>query len=183
MLSETVGRRRVFLRRRPQISKPRDDASPFNDGEEPWPPGLSTGQGTKAAGVPRATLYRCEKKPEPESRRPRGKRWTSELARAVEDLRKDNPMSGKRKIAVPLRRRLRVKHRQATHPLAVPPGPHALRVDPHHAGVAVAAFDRGVRHDARRTPALCRYFRGHLKMRGVMRVVTALPLRHDTGLA
>ena len=48
-----------------------------------------------------------EKKPEPLSRRPhrvRGRRWASELARAVEDLRNDNPMWGKRKIAVLLRR-------------------------------------------------------------------------------
>lgn len=57
--------------------------------------------------VKRATLYRWEKKPEPESRkphRPRGRQWTAELARAVEELRNDNPMWGKRKIAVPLRR-------------------------------------------------------------------------------
>jgi hypothetical protein len=52
--------------------------------------------------------------------------------------------------------------KRRTH--AVPPGLHALRVDPHHAGVAVAAIDRAVRDDARRTPGLRRYFRGHLKM-------------------
>ena len=48
-----------------------------------------------------------EKKPEPLSRRPhrvRGRRWARELARAVEDLCNDNPMWGKRKIAVLLRR-------------------------------------------------------------------------------
>ena len=69
--------------------------------------GLSAGQAAKAVGVPRATLYRWREKPEPESRRPhrpRGRRWTSELARAVEELRNDNPMWGKRKIAVLLRR-------------------------------------------------------------------------------
>jgi transposase InsO family protein len=69
--------------------------------------GLSAGQAASAVGVSRATLYRWEKKPEPLSRRPhrpRGTRWTSELARAVEDYRNDNPMWGKRKIAVLLRR-------------------------------------------------------------------------------
>jgi hypothetical protein len=67
----------------------------------------AAGQAAKAVGVPRATLYRWKEKPEPESRRPhrpRRKRWTSELARAVEELRNDNPMWGKRKIAVLLRR-------------------------------------------------------------------------------
>lgn len=65
------------------------------------------GQAAKAAGVPRATLYRWENEPQPESRRPRrprGRRWTSELAQAVEDLRNDKPMWGKRKIAMLLRR-------------------------------------------------------------------------------
>jgi putative transposase len=68
--------------------------------------GLSAAQAARAVGVPRPTLYRWEKKPRPESRRPhrRGRRWTAELARAVEDLRNDNPMWGKRKIAVLLRR-------------------------------------------------------------------------------
>jgi putative transposase len=69
--------------------------------------GLSAGQAAKAVGVPRATLYRWEKKPEPLSRRPhqpRGRQWTSDLARAVEELRNDNPMWGKRKIAVLLKR-------------------------------------------------------------------------------
>ena len=69
--------------------------------------GLTAEQAASAVGVPRATLYRWEKKPEPESRkphRPRGKRWTAELARAVEDLGNDNPMWGKRKIAVLPRR-------------------------------------------------------------------------------
>jgi len=69
--------------------------------------GLTAAQAARAVGVARPTLYRWEKKPEPESRRPhrpRGRRWTNELARAVEDLRNDNPMWGKRKIAVLLRR-------------------------------------------------------------------------------
>ena len=60
-----------------------------------------------------------------------------------------------------------------THPLAIPAGLHALRIDPHNAGGAIAAVDRTVHHDARRTPGLCRYFRGHLKMRGVVRAKTA----------
>jgi len=72
-----------------------------------------------------------------------------------------------------------VKHHQATHPLAIPAGLHALRIDPHNAGGAIAAVDRTVHHDARRTPGLCRYFRGHLKMRGVMSspACRALPIK------
>jgi len=69
--------------------------------------GLTAEQAARAIGVPRATLYRREKKPEPESRRPHrpgGRRWTNELARAVEDYRNDNPMWGKRKSAVLPRR-------------------------------------------------------------------------------
>ncbi len=69
--------------------------------------GLTAEQAAKAVGVKRATLYRWEKKPQPESRRPhhpRGRQWTAQLARTVEDLRNDNPMWGKRKIAVLLRR-------------------------------------------------------------------------------
>src|ERR1700730_6238568 len=70
-----------------------------------------------------------------------------------------------------------VKHHQATHPLAIPAGLHALRIDPHNAGGAIAAVDRTVHHDARRTPGLCRYFRGHLKMRGVVSFQTLDSLR------
>jgi putative transposase len=69
--------------------------------------GLTAEQAARAVGVTRATLYRWEKKPEPESRRPhrlRKRQWTHELVRAVEELRNDNPMWGKRKIAVLLRR-------------------------------------------------------------------------------
>ena len=47
------------------------------------------------------------RRPEPLSRRPhrlRKRQWTSALARAIEELRNDNPMWGKRKIAVLLRR-------------------------------------------------------------------------------
>jgi hypothetical protein len=60
-----------------------------------------------AVGVSRATLYRWEPRPAPKSRklrRPRGRQWTRELASAIEELRNDNPMWGKRKIAILLRR-------------------------------------------------------------------------------
>jgi len=43
---------------------------------------------------------------------------------------------------------------------------------PTNAAGAIAAVDRTVHHDARRTPGLCRYFRSHLKMKGVMRAAT-----------
>ena len=69
--------------------------------------GLSADQAARAVGVARPTLYRWERRPEPLSRRPhhpRGRQWTHELVRAVEDLRQDNPMWGKRKIAILLRR-------------------------------------------------------------------------------
>lgn len=69
--------------------------------------GLTASQAARAVGVPRATLYRWEKEPEPRSRRPRRLRtphWSSDLVEAVEQLRLDNPMWGKRKLAVLLRR-------------------------------------------------------------------------------
>jgi hypothetical protein len=69
--------------------------------------GLTSERAANAVGVTRATLYRWAKRPEPLSRRPhrpRGPAWPGALARAVEDLRNDNPMWGKRKIAVLLRR-------------------------------------------------------------------------------
>lgn len=69
--------------------------------------GLSAAAAARAVGVPRATLYRWEKRPEPLSRRPhrvRQPRWSPALAEAVEELRLDNPMWGKRKIAVLLAR-------------------------------------------------------------------------------
>jgi putative transposase len=61
----------------------------------------------RAVGLSRATLYRWERRPATKSRRPRrprGRQWTRELARAIEELRNDNPMWGKRKIAILLRR-------------------------------------------------------------------------------
>jgi putative transposase len=69
--------------------------------------GLNAGKADRAVGVPRATLYRWEKQPTPACRRPKTPRkpqWTRELACAVEAARLDNPMWGKRKIAVLMRR-------------------------------------------------------------------------------
>jgi putative transposase len=69
--------------------------------------GLTADAAARAVGVARATLYRWEKRPEPQSRRPRRLRspkWPPALVAAIEALRADNPMWGKRKIAVLLRR-------------------------------------------------------------------------------
>ena len=69
--------------------------------------GLTAGQAAAAVGVPRATLYRWEKQPAPKSRRPHRLRcpgWSPALVEAVEQLRLDNPMWGKRKLAVLVRR-------------------------------------------------------------------------------
>ena len=69
--------------------------------------GLSGEDAAQAIGVPRSTLYRWERVPQPRSRRPRrmrGKTWTSAMVQAIERLRRDNPMWGKRKLAVLLRR-------------------------------------------------------------------------------
>lgn len=96
---------------------PNIEATRRRDGVARWrgaiAAGLTAEQAAKAVGIPRATLYRWEKRPDPLSRRPhhpRGRRWTAELARAVEDLRNDNPMWGKRKIAVLLRREASRSH-------------------------------------------------------------------------
>jgi putative transposase len=102
--------------------------------------GLTAEQAARAVGVKRATLYRWEEKPEPGSRRPhrpRGRQWTAEPARAVEELRNDNPMWGKRKIAVLLRRegfvvsistigRVRSSRQARRHCSRGPPAPRAL---------------------------------------------------------
>jgi transposase InsO family protein len=76
-----------------------------------WREGMQSGLSALAAarivGVPRSTLYRWEKRCEPLSRRPRRLRrriWPSALVQAVEELRADNPMWGKRKLAWLLRR-------------------------------------------------------------------------------
>jgi putative transposase len=69
--------------------------------------GLSSAPAARAVGVARATLYRWERRAEPGSRRPHRPRrptWSSALVEAVEALRDDNPMWGKRKLAVLLQR-------------------------------------------------------------------------------
>src|SRR4051812_47768902 len=69
--------------------------------------GLSAEQAAKAVGVPRANLYRWEKRPELRSRRPkrtRAKSWTPALIEAVEALRLDHPMWGRDKIGPLVRR-------------------------------------------------------------------------------
>jgi transposase InsO family protein len=63
--------------------------------------GLNADQAARAVGVPRASLYRWEKQPEPRLRRPRRvrtKTWTPALVMAVERLRLDYPMWGRAKI-------------------------------------------------------------------------------------
>lgn len=69
--------------------------------------GLSAGRAARAVGVPRATLYRWEKRAEFRSRRPRrprAKTWTPALVRALERLRADFPMWGRAKLGPLLRR-------------------------------------------------------------------------------
>ena len=69
--------------------------------------GLTTAQAAKAVGAARSNLYRWEKNVTSKSRRPhtvRKPQWTPALRQAVEYLRADNPMWGKRKIAVLLAR-------------------------------------------------------------------------------
>lgn len=69
--------------------------------------GLTAQAAAHAVGVPRSTLYRWRSQPVPGSRRPHTRRkpgWSQQLAREVEALRLDNPMWGKRKLAVLLRR-------------------------------------------------------------------------------
>jgi putative transposase len=69
--------------------------------------GLTADKAARAVGISRATLYRWQADTTPRSRRPHHRRrpnWTPTLVRAVEDLRADNPMWGKRKLAALLRR-------------------------------------------------------------------------------
>lgn len=69
--------------------------------------GLSAADAAQAVGVPRATLYRWEKRAEPRSKRPRRMRpktWTPALVQAVERLRLDHPMWGRAKLGPILRR-------------------------------------------------------------------------------
>jgi putative transposase len=69
--------------------------------------GLNAEAAARAVGVPRSTLYRWSSEPEPKSRkphRPRQPAWSRSLVEAVEALRADNPMWGKSKLVVLLRR-------------------------------------------------------------------------------
>ena len=69
--------------------------------------GLTAAEAAAAVGASRASLYRWRRCPELKSRRPRRVRrplWTTAVAQAVEELRADNPMWGKRKLVVLLRR-------------------------------------------------------------------------------
>ena len=68
---------------------------------------LSAADAAEAVGVPRATLYRREKCPEPGSRRPHSLRrlyWPPALVEAVREMRRVYPMWGKAKLVVLLRR-------------------------------------------------------------------------------
>jgi transposase InsO family protein len=87
------------------------EAALRGDAVSRWREGMRSGLSALAAarivGVPRSTLYRWEKRLEPKSRRPHRPRkpaWPSALVQAVEELRADNPMWGKRKLAWLLRR-------------------------------------------------------------------------------
>jgi transposase InsO family protein len=87
------------------------EAALRSDAVSRWREGMQSGLSALAAarivGVPRSTLYRWQKRPEPQSRRPHRRRrpaWPPALVQAVEELRADNPMWGKRKLAVLLRR-------------------------------------------------------------------------------
>lgn len=69
--------------------------------------GLFAEDAAKAVAVPRSTLYRWQKQPEPRSKRPRrmrAKSWTPALVEAVEALRLDHPMWGRAKLGPLLRR-------------------------------------------------------------------------------
>lgn len=69
--------------------------------------GLTAEQAAQAVGVPRATLYRWEERPEPRARRPKrvhAKNWTPALVEAIEALRLDHPMWGRAKIGPLVRR-------------------------------------------------------------------------------
>ena len=68
--------------------------------------GLTAEHAAKAVGIPRASLYRWQKRAEPRSKRPhrmRAKTWTPAVE-AVEALRLDHPMWGKAKFGPLLRR-------------------------------------------------------------------------------
>src|SRR4051812_33309694 len=69
--------------------------------------GLTAAQAAQAVGASRASLFRWEKEPQLQSCRPHRLRrpaWSPGLVQAVEELRADNPMWGKRKLVWLLRR-------------------------------------------------------------------------------
>lgn len=69
--------------------------------------GLTAAEAADVVGASRASLYRWEGCAELKSRRPHRLRkpaWSSALVQAVEEMRADNPMWGKRKLVVLLRR-------------------------------------------------------------------------------
>lgn len=91
-------------------AKPHNEAARRREAIARWrramADGLTGEQAAKAVGVPRSSLYRWEKSPEPRSRRPlrvRQRTWTPALRRAVERLRQDFPMWGKAKLGPLLR--------------------------------------------------------------------------------
>lgn len=63
--------------------------------------GLTGELAAKAVGLPRATLYRWESRPQRRSSRPhrvRSRNWPSALVRTIERLRQDYPMWGRAKL-------------------------------------------------------------------------------------
>ena len=74
--------------------------------------GLAAGKAAEVVGVPRSTLFSWEdlrkrNRLEPRSRRPRRLRradWPESLVRTVKEIRQDQPMWGKAKIAAAVRR-------------------------------------------------------------------------------
>ncbi len=69
--------------------------------------GLNAKAAAQAVGVPRATLYRWAKAPEPRSRRPhrlRQARRPPGLVVAIEKMRRDNPLAGKHVLGKLLRK-------------------------------------------------------------------------------
>jgi putative transposase len=97
--------------RRRAAKTPKIEAERRRDAVERWrramADGLTAAQAAPAVGAPRSTLDRWAKAPEPRSRRPKRLRqpqWPPSLVVAVEAIRADNPMGGKRKIAALLRR-------------------------------------------------------------------------------
>ena len=76
--------------------------------------GVSAGKAAEVVGVPRSTLFNWDRlrqqgRLEPRSRRPwrlRRTAWSAELVKAVIEVRREQPMWGKAKIAVAVRSEL-----------------------------------------------------------------------------